>query len=279
MAASLIETEGKPEPEIKDNIDAETKSWLIENKLEKLISKFAKDKITLQDLTQFRVKEIDEFAKELDCTMILKVRLRTAMTTLIESYNKQKQKDAWDLSSIANLKKDKVKLDDKTQTVTIRNESSGTHMASILGTIIVKTGEVREWKIKIIKIAKKHEYYEAYIGIKSIDEFKGYLSGATGCNGYGVLQSHFSDDRKHFGYGGLIFSRVEVYRQKNITKNIIEGDIIDLKLDLKKGELSMKINNGQEIIMWKWSEVADGLRYKLYFNCGNSKDDYAVQLL
>ena len=38
--------------------------------------------------------------------------------------------------------------------------------------------------------------------------------------------------------------------------------LIDSKLDLKKSELSLKINHGEEIIMWKWTEVADGLRYK-----------------
>ena len=66
------------------SIDEEIKVWLKGNKLSELISRFAEDGMTLEELSKFKLDEIDGFAKELRCKTILRVRLRTAMIKLIE---------------------------------------------------------------------------------------------------------------------------------------------------------------------------------------------------
>eukprot|EP01083_Nonionella_stella_P306065 1070321_1 len=285
MALISINTDEGQTSEQKHNIDEETRMWLAKNKLNKLISTFAEDDITLDDLVLFQPSDIETFANELKLSTILKVRLRSAMRELIADYATQTQKDEWDMDSTTQYtqknKEFKVKLDKKTGVVTLINTENCCDKAGIMGTVVVRKGHIRVWKLRVISIAQKHQYFESYIGIKSIDPDtakRANIAHLSSAANYGTLSQHSNDD-KYLMSMGLLLNDLSVYDQDDLTKNINTGDLIELKLNLKQGMFSMKVNDNQETIIWKWKELMDDLAYKLYFNTDCSADGNTIQLL
>lgn len=261
MAALLETDEGKHEG--KQGIDAETEQWLKDKKLSQLVAKFQSDDISLGDLQLFTLDDIEGFVTDLEpLTTILKVRLRAGLKDVINGHAKRKQKDKWDVESLLEWTQANElihgKVDGQTRTVTMRNESSGEFQAGIRGTQFVELGDVRTWKLKVVRIAKQSRYFEAYIFAKVM---------------------RYSQDGTCLQYGGIVLNGTNVYRQSDITRNICEGDEISLALDLVKGRVTVRVNGQHQMLLWQWSKMDKNLRYRLHFNVDCSADDWMVQMM